>query len=87
MHRRDVLRYLRVEFYLEADVLGIQGNDVAISIMQVPLGELRRGTNHQLSFLEVLLTWSPRVEAAYYGWQTTGTWLPQSTVKLGDPYQ
>lgn len=31
--------YLRVEFYFKTEVLGIQGDNVAISIMQVPLGE------------------------------------------------
>lgn len=40
--------YLGVEFYFKTEVLGIQGDDVAISIMQVSLGEVkRRKNNHQ----------------------------------------
>lgn len=31
------MRYLWVEFYFEAEVFGIQGNDVAISIVQISL--------------------------------------------------
>lgn len=35
--------YLCMEFDFKTEVLGIQGNDVAVSIMQVSLGELKKG--------------------------------------------
>lgn len=40
--------YLSMEFYFKAEVLGIQSDDVAISIVQAPLLELKkRKNNHQ----------------------------------------
>lgn len=39
------MRYLRVEFYFEAEVFGIQGNDVAISIVQISLEKWRQVTH------------------------------------------